>query len=201
MFSTHRKRIRWITFALTVVLGVTLVSGLSQSNVSNAQGPEEDEDEGIFFYAPLSEDEMSEHQNNTPEADFGSLAIAWCNYDTMGDNPHLSSTGFAVSAHGWWIDNSPGSCPEYADVEVTLQAWSCYGDPNGSHHCLWETLDHKEKRIRAGGGSGRRTTARHDCVSYQQVSYRSIIDVDLVGIWDGPYKAYRYNNVACYPGP
>lgn len=85
--------------------------------------------------------------------------LAWCRYTTQGDYPHRSSTGFAASAHGWWKDRSPGSCPEYADVEVTLQAHLCFGNPHGRKHCWWDTLDHQEQRIRAEGGSGRRTTA------------------------------------------
>ena len=123
-----------------------------------------------------------------------------CNYETKGDNPHLSSTGFAASAHGWWLDHSDGDCPEYADVEVWLQAKLCYYIDSEPQYCWWDTVDRNEERIRAGGGSGRRTTARHDCVSNQTVAYRSIVDVDLVGTWDGPGVWISIAvDVDCYP--
>ena len=53
-----------------------------------------------------------------------------------------------------------------------------------------------------GGGAGRRTTARHDCTSTNEVAYYSMVDVDLVGTWDGPYKWFSpVVEVPCYPAP
>ena len=183
------------TVALLLVVVIALASGAS--GVSYAQEPE---DSGTTSYVLLSEDEMSRYEADAYEVGVDSLLRAWCNYETKGDYPHRSSTGFAVSAHGWWLDRSPGECPEYADVRVTLQARVCEHYGTHTEICSWDTLGEPAvERIRAGGGSGKRTTARHDCASDQAVSYRSIIDVDLVGIWDGPGRLYAHKNVDCYP--
>ena len=41
--------------------------------------------------------------------------------------------------------------------------------------------------------------ARHDCASSKRVGYRSVIDVDLVGVPDGIGKVYITREVDCYP--
>ena len=119
-----------------------------------------------------------------------------CNYTTEGDYPHKS--GGDVSAHGWWENNDP-DCPRYADVEVWLKAWLCLYDGDQKVRCYWETLDHDEKRIREGGGKGKRTSVRHGCSGSKPISFRNIVDVDLVGIWDWPDKKTIRKSVYCYP--
>ena len=54
-----------------------------------------------------------------------------------------------VSVHGWWKDRSGGACPEYADVEVWLQAHWC----DIFFACRWITLANAEKRIWAADDS------------------------------------------------
>ena len=77
----------------------------------------------------------------------------------------------------------------------------CYYNPD-PQYCFWDIVDHKELRIREGGGAGRRTTARPDCISTNEVAYYSMVDVDLVGTWDGPYKWFSpVVEVPCYPAP
>lgn len=66
MLSTHRRHTREVILALAIVLGLVLVSGLFTSEVSHATGPE---DEGTFFYASLSEREMSQYEADTVDAD------------------------------------------------------------------------------------------------------------------------------------
>ena len=39
-----------------------------------------------------------------------------------------------------------------------------------------------------GGGSGKRVTGRSDCASNIGTGFRSVVDVDLVGIWDPSQK-------------
>ena len=148
---------------------------------------------------PLPDGEKSRVDRDASKGVSYNVARARCNYKTEGDYPHRSSQGFAASAHGWWTHSSPGACPTHADVEVTLQGYLCTRYPSGAEESRWNTLDHQESRILAGGGSGRRTTARHNCISSQTVSYRSIIDVDLVDVWDGWFKKYVRNDVDCYP--
>ena len=185
------QRIRVISMVAVLVVGLVAISGSVY-----AEGPPE---EGYFGYAPLSEGEISGDATDGREA---APQRFWpCDYETKGDNPHRSRTGFAASAHGWWLDHSNGDCPEYADVEVTLLAKMCYYNPD-PQYCFWDIVDHKELRIREGGGAGRRTTARHDCTSTNEVAYYSMVDVDLVGTWDGPYKWFSpVVEVPCCPAP
>ena len=56
------------------------------------------------------------------------------------------------------------------------------------------------KRVRPGGGSGKWAVARRECAStHKPVTYRSVIDVDLEGVWDGPGREVRENAVDCVP--
>lgn len=52
--------------------------------------------------------------------------IEVCIYLILGDNPHLSSTGTEVSAHGR-RDIHEGPCPEEAQVTAVLYAQRCAG--------------------------------------------------------------------------
>ena len=123
-------------------------------------------------------------------------ALMWfgCDYTTEGDDPHKS--GGDVSAHGWW-ENDDSDCPRYADVEVWLKAYVCLYDGDEKVRCEWETLDHDEKRLRQGGGRGKRTSVRHGCADSRQVSYMNIVDVDLVGMWDWPDKKTIRRTLNC----
>jgi hypothetical protein len=119
-----------------------------------------------------------------------------CTFETRGDWPHLS--GGDVSVHGWWNDLAPGYCPTYADVEVWLQAWGCT-----PWNCFYSTLlsatAHNEERHTAGGGAGHRTNARHPCAYSQLISFRNVVDVDLVGMADPPGYEYVDKDLLCYP--
>lgn len=87
------------------------------------------------------------------------------------DNPHRSSTGVAVSGHGWW---DKGSCSKSrANV----------------YNCLYEYYTDRTWRRKAcsatvvlapGGGSGNRSTARKDCDSTALTSWRNHVDVDVI---------------------
>jgi len=189
---------RTLLFAMAVAVVLVAFSSLAAS-ADPGSSSEDSSEGGTLSYEPLSEDDiLGESDTAASEAALNSLLRAQCNYTTEGDNPHLSSTGFAASAHGWWNHSINSSCPLYADVTVTLQAKLCY-TTGSSRTCWWETVDHQVTRILAGGGSGRRTTARNDCLFFKLIGYRSIIDVDLVGVWDGPFKLYRSADVLCYP--
>ena len=183
---------------LMVVVLVAAVLFTMNSSSAFADEPEVDQPQG-YAYAPLSGDEADGFVGE--QEAYSHLASLGCDYEAGGDYPHLSGTGFATSAHGWWEDNSPGQCPEYADVDIILQARMCYyEDGQPTDRCYWDSLVRKERRIRAGtGGSGRRVPVRHNCASTQTTGYRSVIDVDLVGVPDGIGKLYRTNNVDCLP--
>ena len=112
-----------------------------------------------------------------------------------GDYPHLSKNKRDVSIHGWWkVKPDSQNCPEYAHVEVWLQVNWC--DIFGN--CMWVTLDNNTKRVRAGGGSDRRTNARHECASKDWIGYRNVVDVDLEDVPDLPNKLKITRDVECY---
>lgn len=190
MLSTLIKYICVGKLALATMLGVALALGLFLSNVSYAQESEEDGNLGSFAPYPGA-------GTAGFEADASNLLQAVpggsCRFETKGDRPHMSAQDTEVSAHGWWRERSPGLCPEYADVEVWLQAhWCDLG-------CRWRTIAHNQTRIRAGGGRGRRTIARHACASDEITGFRNVVDVDLVGAVDPPNRVYITFNLACRP--
>ena len=126
----------------------------------------------------------------------GALRRSGCSYTTEGDDPHISSTEDAVSAHGWWT--TPGvswNCPSKADVTVTLRVWVC--DPS---ECWWSTIGKGKKRVYPGGGSARRATARASCHDWDAlIAYQSIIDVDLVGQSDPSDVKTKGKQLRCRP--
>ncbi len=138
----------------------------------------------------LSHSQDAAAQANTPDPT--------CVFTTRADDPHLSSTRDAVSAHGWWeIPGVDWGCPDYADVEVKLQVWSCNVlDPND---CYFKTFSERDLRVLAGGGSGKRTTARIPCSMSGPIGYKSIVDVDLVDRSDPNDKEVATENVHCRP--
>lgn len=188
MFSPGMS-IRRTILALATLLIIVLLLGLFASNASAESGV-------TRSYEMLPEDELSPYESDeADDADTGMLF--GCKYKTRGDHPHRS--GGDVSAHGWWTTTTPKKCPRYAYVEVWLKAWACDYQNGRKVRCFWDTVDHDEKRIRAGGGRGKRTNVRKACASNKTVSYMSIIDVDLEGMWDGPGRTKIQKNVPCSP--
>ncbi len=101
---------------------------------------------------------------------------------TDGDRVHVSSTPPpTASGHGWWKKISgPGT---KAKVTVTLQA-----RPAGTS--TWHNVATGSKTVKSGGGSGKRATARKTCTNLiQKTEWRSVIDVDIIGVADSPEKA------------
>jgi hypothetical protein len=128
----------------------------------------------------------------SPLAESGNITAGSCTYRQVLDDPHPSSGD--TSVHGWWRRIS-GTCPSRANVDVYLQAYWCdvYG-------CRWITVASGSGDYRAGGGSGRRATARRTCSAASTVGWRGFVDVDLIGV-DDP-AGYTYSpirNLACRP--
>ena len=101
---------------------------------------------------------------------------------TNGDRVHVSSTPPATaSGHGWWLKIS-GSGTK-AKVTVVLQA----KDRNGT----WHNVATGSKIVKPGGGSSRRANARKTCTNINRyTTWRSVIDVDIIGVADSADKAY-----------
>lgn len=118
-----------------------------------------------------------------------------CTYRQAIDDPHISSTApLAASVHGWWLRIS-GTCPSQANVDVYLQGYWC-----DQYGCRWITVASGSADVYAGGGAGRRATARRTCSNANTVGWRGFVDVDLIGVSDPPgytYSAIR--NLSCSP--
>lgn len=117
----------------------------------------------------------------------GLTATHRCYFTTRGDYVHR--TGGDASGHGWWENIN---CPVLqADVRIWLQQY--YSD--GS----WRTRGSTGyKRVYSGGGSANRANARAGCDSSAVTSWRSVVDVDLVGLSDSSEKLItNTRNISC----
>ncbi len=115
-------------------------------------------------------------------------ALFGCTPVSGRDNPHRSSTGVAVSGHGWW---DKGTCSNNkAKVYNCLYEW--YTDNTWRQKKCSVT-----KELSPGGGSSNRTTARRDCDNTLQTSWRNHVDVDVVGEIDTGENPMRQADVNC----
>ena len=116
-------------------------------------------------------------------------ATTLCVFYTEGDYVHVSSTAFEASGHGWWVN---GNCDATWAV-VTVQLQEYYSD--GS----WRNKGTVGKAtVRSGGGSGNRATGRAGCNNASVTGWRSVVDVDLVGLADDPGKLHTTGrNIGC----
>lgn len=123
----------------------------------------------------------------------GAVLLPACTPQSHKDNPHRSSTGFAVSGHGSW---DKGTCNNNrAIVYNCLYEWYTDG--------TWRRKACSNKReLRPKAAGGGRTTARRDCDNSQVTSWRNHVDVDVIDEGDTAEWPYRQNNVQCrYFGP
>lgn len=126
----------------------------------------------------------------SPDATAGTSATgSGCYFDHAGDYVHISSSAFEASGHGWWVN---GNCPTSTAV-VTVQLQEYYSD--GS----WRNVGTVGKAtVTSGGGAGNRATGRAGCITNGYTSWRSVIDVDLVGLSDDSSKlTTSYQNLYC----
>ncbi|MET8764197.1 hypothetical protein [Lentzea sp. NPDC004782] len=115
---------------------------------------------------------------------------AVCVFYTNGDYVHVSSTPPAsASGHGWWTN---GNCNATLAV-VTVQLQQYYSDGK------WRNIGSAGKAtVRSGGGAGNRATGRVTCSNREVTGWRSVIDVDLVGLADDPSKlTTATRNITC----
>jgi hypothetical protein len=112
---------------------------------------------------------------------------ASCTPYTGVDNPHRSSTGFAVSGHGWW---NKGTCHNNT-AYVTVWLLEYYSDGT------WRQKAYNRREIRTYSSSGQRVTARRDCSNSTYTGWMNLVDVDVVGESDDATRYYRIANVYC----
>ncbi len=67
--------------------------------------------------------------------------------------------------------------------------------------CGWIELDHDRDRVGKGGGRGRQVTVRYGCTETndREVAWRSTVDVDVVDMWDPPFRTRKKIYSNCYP--
>lgn len=119
---------------------------------------------------------------DSTKSNFGDASISSVGvFLQVGDDVHISSTPPATaSGHGWWVRLSGDS--KKAKVTVYLEAKNHNGD--------WKTVATGSKTVGPGGGSSNRATARKECTNINRyTSWRSLIDVDIIGSLDTPGKA------------
>lgn len=115
-------------------------------------------------------------------------ALIGCTPETGVDNPHRSSTGVAVSGHGWW---NKGDCTgDTATVKTCLYEY--YTDGTWRRKACGENGN-----LKPGGGSVSRVPARRDCDTTQMTSWRNHVDVDVNWEVDSGEVRYRQADVAC----
>lgn len=91
---------------------------------------------------------------------------------------NVSSSAFEASGHGWWVNLN---CPAGTLARVTVVLQELYSD--GS----WRVKGVPGvATVRSGGGSGARATGRAPCTNATLTGWRSVVDVDLIGIPDDP---------------
>ncbi|WP_329109503.1 hypothetical protein OG792_12115 [Micromonospora sp. NBC_01699] len=129
---------------------------------------------------------LSERGSDLSTADV--LAQAGCLFISDGDFVH--KTGNDATGHGYWGNIN---CPAGTRAKVTIWLEEYYDD--GS----WRVKGEGEKSpVYAGGGSANRANARATCQGTAQVSWRSRIDVDLIGQVDSSEQAVtETRNLAC----
>lgn len=115
-------------------------------------------------------------------------AIGPCTPYSGRDNPHRSSTGVAVSGHGWW---DKGDCSNNrANVYNCLYEWYTAN--------TWRQKKcSSKKELAPGGGSSNRTVARRDCANTLYTSWRNHVDVDVIGEWDTAENPMRQAEIYC----
>lgn len=121
----------------------------------------------------------------------GVAQLIGCTPETGVDNPHRSSTGVAVSGHGWW---NKGNCSSDT-ATVTVCLYEYYTDGTWRQKAC-----NTDGNLKPGGGSSRRVPARHDCDGTEMTSWRNHVDVDVNWEIDSGEVPYRQADVACRVG-
>lgn len=164
----------WFLF-LALLMGTTFALA---PNIVAADGPTSDSDAVIGEIAGEYVEGLAPESASRP-----------CAFLVRGDDVHISSSAFEASAHGWWVNLT---CPTGTRAVVTVQLQQ---HSNGA----WRNVGTRGRAtVSSGGGAGNRATGRARCSSNQRTAWRSVIDVDLVGIIDDPSKlTTRTTNINC----
>lgn len=115
-----------------------------------------------------------------------------CNPDTGVDNPHMSSTGWAVSGHGWW---NKGTCTgSTAHVTGRLYEWYTNGTSGG---WVFKAKAGPTKLLRPYNSGGGRVTARKNCEASSLTDWLNVVDVDVDGQIDNSEIGEKQARLYC----
>jgi hypothetical protein len=106
-------------------------------------------------------------------------AVASGHFDQVMDQVHVDTGPREASVHGWWEDPKKNFPGKKAKVTIELQY-----KRDGS----WRTVNTGVKTVKPGGGRGKRANARIACKDDSTGTWRSRVDVDVVGVADSPFK-------------
>lgn len=159
-----------VLVGLLVAVGSSTAAGAVGESVTEETGPPEN----MVAVSVLGSETTSPTSEIEPRA--------LCKFYTQADYVHVSSTPPAqASGHGWWMNST---CPAgtTAIVTVQLQKRNVLG--------IWVNVGTKgTATVAPGGGAGKRATGRYTCKDSTKHQFRSIVDVDLVGLNDTPETA------------
>ncbi len=101
-----------------------------------------------------------------------------CRFNTLADRIHRSAG--QASGHAWWenIDCDTNQAVVTARLQQNVGGSWEYAGSTG------------KKTVYSGGGSANRAVARANCNTSTQTQWRTVVDVDLVGIIDDPFRRY-----------
>ena len=133
--------------------------------------------------------EMALERRDSPA---GSLEPQFgCSPSTGADDPHISSTGWAASGHGWW---NKGTCTG-ATAHVTARLYEWY--TNGSTGGWVFKAKGGPTSLRPNSAGGGRVTARKDCEAGNLTDWLNVVDVDVDGQADNSDVSERQNDITC----
>lgn len=181
------------TSILAAIVGAALLAVLpaSATAASTPAGVATRTTVAVPAPAPIPAGASASVHNNGATAHTGATAPAalFCSFTTNGDFVHVSSSALEASGHGWWIN---GDCDTTTAV-VTVQLQEFFSDGT------WRNKGTVGRAtVRSGGGSANRSTGRASCSNTSVTGWRSVVDVDLVGLADDPGKlTTSAQNIGC----
>ncbi|MGH8523836.1 MAG: hypothetical protein ACREXY_06345 [Gammaproteobacteria bacterium] len=114
-------------------------------------------------------------------------------FTTRGDYVHISSTlPWAVHGKGYWTTSDSHLKTHKAWVTVEIQYYR--GEAG------WRTVETKRQARYAYNVGGGKTIAREQCSSMWSKTWRSRVDIDIIGHIDSPGKKVTANRALnCTP--
>ena len=122
--------------------------------------------------------------------------ILFCGFKANGDYAHISSTGDAISAHGWWDMTLNFRCPSQSVVVTTLFGFWRESPTVG----YFVEIGSDAQSLGPNNITGQNTTARRSCTQTSWVTYYSKVKVTLGdGSGRKDTKTTNEQDLFCYP--